>query len=67
MKDISESVVSQQEKVYRNNWDSSKTLFWGSLEIVGVADRLVGNYANEVLEKRGFSLVHHGCLRVIGC
>ena len=53
--------------MYRNDWDSSEALFWGSLKIVGVADRLVGNYPNEVLEKRGFSLFCHECLRVIGC
>ena len=59
--------MSQQEKVYRDHWDSSEALFWGSLEIVGVADGLVGNYTNEVFEKRGFSLFCHECLRVIGC
>ena len=59
--------MSRQEKVYRNDWDPSETLFWGGLEIVGVAERLVGNYPNEVLEERGFSLFRHDCLRVIGC
>jgi hypothetical protein len=55
------------EKTHRNDWDFSETLFWGSLKIVGVADRLVGNHPNKILEKRGFSLFCHECLLVIGC
>ena len=58
--------MSQQEEVYWSNWDPSEALFWGGLEIVGVANRLIGNYPNEVFEKRGFSLFCHECLRVIG-
>lgn len=50
---------------HRNDWYPSETLFWGSLEIVGVTNRLVGNYPNKVLEKRGFSLFCHEYLLVI--
>jgi len=62
-----EFAALQQKKAYRDNWDPSEALFWGSLKIVWVADRLVGNYPNEVFEKRGFSLFCHECLQVIGC
>ena len=58
-------MVSQQEKAYWNDRDSPETLFWGGLEIVGVANGLVGNHPNKVLEKRGFSLVSHEYLLVI--
>lgn len=51
--------MSLYRKAYRNDGDFSETLFWGSLEIVRIVDRLVSNYPDEILEKRGFSLFRH--------
>ena len=59
--------MSRYERTYGNDWDFSETLFWGSLKIVGVTNRLVSNYTDEILEKRGFSLFCHEYLLVIGC
>jgi len=59
--------MSRYEKTHRDDWDFSQTLFWGSLKIVGVANRLVSNYPDKVLEKRGFSLFRHEYLPAIRC
>ena len=57
--------MSRWEKAHWHDWDPSETLVWGSLEIVGVANGLVGNHSDKVLEKRGFSLFCHEYLQVI--
>ena len=45
----------------------SEDLSRGSPEIVGIADRLVGNHLNQYLEKLGFSLLRREHLVAIGC
>lgn len=54
------------KKTHGKNWDFPERLIWGSLKIVGIADRLVGDNPDEILEKRGFSLFCHEYLLVIG-
>jgi len=61
------SALSRNEKTDRDDRDFSETLFWGSLKIVGVVNRLVSNYSDKMLEKRGFSLFRHEYLPVIRC
>jgi len=58
--------MSRYGKTDRNNGDFSEALFWRSLKIVGVTNRLVSNYPDKILEKRGFSLFCHEYLLVIG-
>lgn len=64
--------MSRYGKTDRNDGNFSETLFWRSLKIVGVVNRLVSNYPDKILEKRGFSLFRHEYLLVsnrmrIGC
>lgn len=68
MKDIGKTGLfcPRRERTHRDDWNLSKGLLWGGLEVVGVADRLVGDHPNETLEERGFSLFRHECLLVIG-
>lgn len=56
--------MSLYGKTHRNDGDFFETLFRRSLKIVGVINRLVSNYADKILEKRGFSLFCHVYLLV---
>ena len=59
--------MSRYGKTHWNNRYFSETLLWGSLKIVRIANGLVSNHPNKILEEGGFSLFCHEYSLVIRC